>query len=118
MRLKVLTLTLAVTVSACSEDPVQPTGVLSPTASAAAQSAGANRSIVEFNGQLRKDFRNQVAALGGRVDFVAEGVGFAGVSGLTGNPVVIWPSSAAWPICTGGTPRPCATAATTGSTPK
>jgi len=83
MRLKVLTLTLVVTVSACSEDPVQPTGVPSPTASAAAQSAGANRSIVEFNGQLRKDFRNQVAALGGRVDFVAEGAGFAGVSGLS-----------------------------------
>ena len=87
MRLKVLTLTLAVTVSACSEDPVQPTGVPSPTASAAAQSAGANRSIVEFNGQLRKDFRSQVAALGGRVDFVAEGVGFAGVSGLSATAV-------------------------------
>src|SRR3954470_20757145 len=30
-----------------------------------------------------KDFRAQVAALGGRVDFVAEGAGFAGVSGLS-----------------------------------
>ena len=62
---------------------MQPTGVRSPTASAAVQAAGASRSIVELNGQLRKDFRAQVAALGGRVDFVAEGAGFAGVSGLS-----------------------------------
>jgi len=83
MRLKVLALTVAVVVSACSEDPVQPTGVPSPTASAAVQATGANRSIVEFSGQLRKDFRDQIAALGGRVDFVAEGAGFVGVSGLS-----------------------------------
>ena len=83
MRLKVFTLTLAVVVSACSEDPVQPTGAPSPTASAAVQATGTGRSIVEFNGQLRKDFRYQVAALGGTVDFVAEGAGFAGVSGLS-----------------------------------
>jgi len=83
MRLNVLTLTLAVIVSACSEDPVQPTAVPSPTASAAVQAAGASRSVVEFNGQLRKDFGAQVTALGGRVDFVAEGAGFAAVSGLS-----------------------------------
>ena len=83
MRLKVFTLTLAVVVSACSEDPVQPTSVPDPTASAAVQASGTTRSIVEFNGQLRKDFRAQIAALGGRVDFVAEGAGFAGVSGLS-----------------------------------
>ena len=83
MRLKVLTLTLAVMVSACSEDPVQPTGARSPMANAAVQVASASRSIVEFNGQLRKDFRNQVAALGGTVNFVVEGAGFAGVSGLS-----------------------------------
>jgi len=83
MRLKVLTLTLAVVVSACTEDPVQPTRAPSPTASAAVQARGTGRSIVEFNGQLRKDFRNQVAALGGTVNFVAEGAGFAGVSGLS-----------------------------------
>jgi len=83
MRLKVFTLTLAVVVSACSEDPVQPTSVPNPTASAAVQASGTTRSIVEFNGQLRKDFRAQVTALGGRVDFVAEGAGFAGVSGLS-----------------------------------
>ena len=29
----------------------------------------------------------------------------AGVSGLTGNPVVICPSSAAWPTCAAGTPN-------------
>ncbi len=83
MRLKVLGLTLAVVVSACSEDPVEPTGARSPTANAAVQAAGVTRSIVEFNGQLRKDFRAQVAALGGTVNFVAEGAGFAGVSGLS-----------------------------------
>ena len=83
MRLKVLTLALAVMVSACSEDPVQPTAAPSPSASVAAKAASEGRSIVEFNGQLRKDFRAQVAALGGSVDFVAEGAGFAGVSGLS-----------------------------------
>jgi len=87
MRLKVLSLTLAVVVSACSDDPVEPTGARSPAANAAVQAAGANRSIVEFTGQLRKDFRGQVAALGGRVDFVAEGAGFAGVSGLSASAV-------------------------------
>jgi len=83
MRVKVLPLTVAVVVSACSEDPVQPTAVSSPTASVAVQATGANRSVVEFNGQLLKDFSSQVAALGGKVDFVAEGAGFAGVSGLS-----------------------------------
>ena len=83
MRLKVLPLTLVVVVSACSEDPVQPIAVPRPTASAAVQSAGGGRLVVEFNGQLPKDFRSQVAALGGRVDFVADGAGFAAVSGLS-----------------------------------
>jgi len=87
MRLKVLGLALAVVVSACSEDPVEPTGARSPTANAAVQAAGVTRSIVEFNGQLRKDFRAQVAALGGTVNFVAEGAGFAGVSGLSASAV-------------------------------
>ena len=87
MRLKVLGLTLAVVVSACSEDPVEPTGARSPTANTAVQAAGVTRSIVEFNGQLRKDFRAQVAALGGTVNFVAEGAGFAGVSGLSASAV-------------------------------
>ena len=83
MRLKVLPLTLAVVVSACSDDAVQPTAVPSPTASAALQATSGGRLVVEFNGELRKDFRSQVAALGGRVDFVADGAGFASVSGLT-----------------------------------
>jgi len=87
MRLKVLGLALAVVVSACSEDPVEPTGARSPTANTAVQAAGVTRSIVEFNGQLRKDFRAQVAALGGTVNFVAEGAGFAGVSGLSASAV-------------------------------
>jgi hypothetical protein len=82
MRLTVLTLTLAVVVSACSEDPVQPTTVRVPAVQTALQAATANRSIVEFNGQVRKDFRQTVASLGGTVDFVADGAGFAGVSGL------------------------------------
>ena len=87
MRLKVLGLALAVVVSACSEDPVEPTGARSPTANTAVQAAGVTRSIVEFNGQLRKDFRDQVSALGGTVNFVAEGAGFAGVSGLSASAV-------------------------------
>jgi subtilisin family serine protease len=82
MRLKVLALSLAVVVSACSEDPVQPT-VPNPTASAAVQTASGGRSVVEFTGQLRSDFASQVAALGGTVNFVAAGAGFAGVSGLS-----------------------------------
>lgn len=86
MKLTVLSLTaLAVVLSACSGDPVQPTVARSRTVNAAVQAAGASRSIVEFNGQVRKDFRQTVAALGGSVDFIAEGAGFAGVSGLTPN---------------------------------
>ena len=88
MRLKVLPLTVAVVVSACSEDPVQPT-VPSPTASAAVQATSGGRSVVEFTGRLRTDFRSQVAALGGRVDFVAEAAGFAGVSGLSASAVAM-----------------------------
>ena len=42
----------------------------------------------------------------------------AGVSGLTGKPVVIWPSSAAWPTWIGGTPSVLPTSATTGSAPR
>jgi subtilisin family serine protease len=84
MKLSVLSLTgLAVVLSACSEDPVQPTVARIPTGNAAVQAGGASRSIVEFNGQVRKDFRQTVASLGGTVDFVADGAGFAGVSGLT-----------------------------------
>src|SRR6476620_4678316 len=84
MKLSVLSLaTLAVALSACSEDPVQPTVARIPTMNAAVQAGAAGRSIVEFNGQVRKDFRQTVASLGGSVDFVAEGAAFAGVSGLT-----------------------------------
>src|SRR5690606_12128307 len=41
-----------------------------------------------------------------------------GVSGLTGNPTVIWPSSAAWPMAVAGTPNVPATSAITGIIPK
>ena len=86
MKLNVLALTAtAVALSACSDDPVQPTVARVPTVNAAVQAAAANRSIVEFNGQVRKDFRQTVAALGGSVDFISEGAGFAGVSGLSAN---------------------------------
>jgi subtilisin family serine protease len=74
---------LAVALSACSEDPVQPTSARIPAVNAAVQAGAASRSIVEFNGPVRKDFRQTVASLGGSVDFVVEGVGFAGVSGLS-----------------------------------
>ena len=82
MKVSVLTLALAGVVAACSGDPVQPTAVQVPTVQAAVQAANANRSIVDFNGPVRKDFRQTVASLGGTVDYVAEGAGFAGVSGL------------------------------------
>jgi hypothetical protein len=42
-----------------------------------------SHSIVELNGNVRKDFAARVAALGGTVDFVSENGGFASVSGLT-----------------------------------
>jgi subtilisin family serine protease len=42
-----------------------------------------NRSVVEFNGPVRKDFSARVAALGGAVDFISENGGFAAVTGLT-----------------------------------
>jgi len=84
VKLSVLSLTaLAVVLSACSEDPVQPTVARIPAVNAAVQAGAGGRSIVEFSGQVRKDFRQTVASLGGSVDFVAEGAGFAGVSGLT-----------------------------------
>jgi subtilisin family serine protease len=84
VKLNVLVLTAtAVALSACSDDPVQPTVARMPTVNAAVQAAGANRSIVEFNGQVRKDFRQTVATLGGSVDFISEGAGFASVSGLS-----------------------------------
>jgi len=82
MRLTILTLALAAVVSACAGDPAQPTTVRLPAVQAAVQTAAANRSIVEFNGPIRKDFRQTVASLGGTVEFVADGAGFAGVSGL------------------------------------
>ena len=62
---------------------MQPTVARIPTVTAAVQSAAASRSIVEFNGAVRKDFRQTVVSLGGSVDFVADGAGFAGVSGLS-----------------------------------
>ena len=84
MKLSVLSLpALAVVLSACSEDPVQPSAARIPSVNAAVQAGAASRSIVEFNGQVRKDFRQTVAALGGSVDFIVESAGFAAVSGLS-----------------------------------
>jgi subtilisin family serine protease len=83
MKVSVLTLALATVAAACSGDPVQPTEGRVPAVQAAVQAAAASRSIVDFNGPVRKDFRQTVAALGGTVDYVAEGAGFAGVSGLS-----------------------------------
>lgn len=74
--------TLVIGLAACSGDPVQPTvaaRIAAPTATVQA----ANRSIVEFAAAGRKDLEARVAALGGRVDFVVDNVGFAAVSGLS-----------------------------------
>ena len=84
MKLTVLSLAgVAVAVSACSDAPVQPTTARVATVNAAVQAASASRSIVEFKGQVRKDFAQTVASLGGSVDFIVENAGFAAVSGLT-----------------------------------
>ena len=76
---------LTVVLSACSDAPVQPTAARIPTVNVAVQAQATDRSIVEFDGPVRKDFRQTVASLGGSVDFVADGAGFAGVSGLSVN---------------------------------
>lgn len=86
MKLSVLSLiALTVVLAACSDDAVEPTAPRVPTVNAAVQAGAVNRSIVEFNGPARKDFRQTVASLGGSVDFIVEGAGFAGVSGLSSN---------------------------------
>lgn len=83
MKLTDLTLVaLAVALGACTDGPLQPIAARVPNANAAV-SAGPSKSVVEFNGPVRKDFAERVAALGGTVDFVSDAVGFAAVSGLT-----------------------------------
>ena len=83
MKLTVPALAALVAVTACSDDPVQPPSARVSTVNAAVQAGTANRSIVEFNGPVRKDFAATVASLGGNVDFVVESAGFAAVSGLS-----------------------------------
>ena len=84
MKLSVLSLAgVAVVVAACSDTPVQPTTARVSTVNAAVQAASASKSIVEFRGQIRKDFAQTVASLGGSVNFIVENAGFASVSGLT-----------------------------------
>ena len=83
MRISVLSLVATVALVACSDSPVQPTTARALSATADVAAAARSRSVVEFNGAVRKDFAATVAALGGTVDFVADGAGFAGVSGLT-----------------------------------
>ena len=83
MRSPVLSLVAAtVALAACSDSPVQPTPARAVTPTAAV-AAAPNRFVVELNGPVRADFAARVAALGGTVDFVADGAGFAGVSGLS-----------------------------------
>ena len=84
MKLTALSLAaLAFAVAACGDDMVQPTVDRSPKPAAALQADAASRFVVEFNGPVRKDFADRVAALGGTVTYVANGAGFAGVSGLS-----------------------------------
>ena len=82
MRLHVFSLVAtAAVVAACADSPTQPAAVRVPTVNAAVNPGG--RSVVEFNGPVRKDFAGRVEALGGVVDFISENGGFAAVSGLT-----------------------------------
>jgi lantibiotic leader peptide-processing serine protease len=84
MKLTVLPLAAAiVALAACSDNPVQPIPARRVSPVAAVSAARPGRMVVEFNGPVRGDFAARVAALGGTVDFVADGAGFAGVSGLT-----------------------------------
>ena len=84
MRLTVLPLAATmVALAACSDSPVQPSPARAASATAAVSAARPNRMVVEFNGGVRDDFAARVTALGGTVNFVADGAGFAGVSGLT-----------------------------------
>ena len=84
MKLNVLSLaTLVVAIAACADNPVEPRLARVAVPTAAMAGAGVSRSVVEFNGPVRKDFAARVAALGGTVDFVVENAGFAAVSGLS-----------------------------------
>src|SRR4030095_11302831 len=84
MKLNVLSLAaLAFAVAACGDDVVQPTVARTPDPAAALQADAVSRFVVEFNGAVRKDFASRVAALGGTVTYMADGAGFAGVSGLS-----------------------------------
>ena len=73
---------VAVVLGACADDPVQPTPARVPDANLAI-SGSTSRHVVELKGPAGREFADRVAALGGTVDFVADGAGFAGVSGLT-----------------------------------
>ena len=83
-----------VAVAACVRDarfPSEPAMRRTPQFAAVASSrvvtalAPTGRHIVSFNGQVRSDFAQQVAALGGKVLWVSTGSGLAAVSGLRGN---------------------------------
>ena len=81
MRRSALPLAL-VAVAACADDPVQPKPERIARASLAVAGAP-QRYVVDFSGPPRGDFAQRVAALGGTVDFIADGGGFAAVSGLS-----------------------------------
>lgn len=79
----VLVLTAGV-LGACADDPIQPEAVSDVSAVAGTASAvGGSSFVVEFKGKGPGDLEAEVAALGGRVDFVVGSIGFAGVSGLS-----------------------------------
>jgi hypothetical protein len=82
MTRRILPLIAMAGLAACADDPVQPTPAR-PTDANLATTTGASRWAVDFNGPVRRDFADRVAALGGSVDFVVDGAGFAAVSGLS-----------------------------------
>jgi subtilisin family serine protease len=72
----------ALALAGCTAD--SPERLLSPTAPRASQAASSNRYLVLANGSgFSKDFAARIAALGGAVENVHGGAGFAVVSGLT-----------------------------------
>ena len=86
MRRIALPLAAVVVVAACADDPVQPTPARTAHASLAVAGAP-QRYVVDFNGPRRNDFAARVSALGGTVDFISDGGGFATVSGLSAQAV-------------------------------
>ena len=84
-RVRSLSILGVLALAACSEVPVTPTASLvrGPAASARLTADGTDSYVVKFKGGVPADFSSAVSALGGEVIWTHEGLGLAGISGLT-----------------------------------